>query len=101
MRALILLLLLTGCQTVAAQAPVTEPAAAPVCGPAIPLMQGITARYGEIPIGIGATENGTAVFMVSDRMSWTILHITPDGVACVLAGGDAWQPVMMDAGTPS
>lgn len=95
MRALILVLLLAGCQTVAAQSP--EPADA--CFPKEALFGQLAHQYGEIPAWYGLTDDGTVTVLTMGQQSWSIVSVRPDGMACLDKTGREWG--MPDVGTPS
>lgn len=61
-----------------------------VCGDRNTFLEKLNASYGEQPVGMGLANNGTMLeIATSGEGSWTILVTRPDGVSCVVAGGEA------------
>lgn len=50
--------------------------------------------YGERPVAAGIGNSGAVyeVFAAPSGASWTIIITMPDGVSCLVAAGEAWQP---------
>ncbi len=69
-------------------------AAQMVCGTHARVMAQLDMKYGEVRRGFGLA-GPAAIFEIwaSDEppYTWTILKITPNGWACVMAVGDGWQ----------
>ena len=49
--------------------------------------------YGEKPVAIGMTGNGSVTELLKsiDGDSWTIIKTTPNGISCQVAAGENWQ----------
>lgn len=74
--------------------------AAPTCIPRHDLIAALDARYAERQVVTSLEDRGTVVEVyVSPRGSWTMVAVTPDNLACILATGQAWQ--MVAVGEPS
>jgi hypothetical protein len=64
----------------------------PSCQTSIAAMGDILhARYGESIIGAGETPSEMVAVYVSERGTWTLVIIAPDGRACVGAAGEGWR----------
>lgn len=50
-------------------------------------------RYGETRQGVGLGQNNSIVeiYASRDTGTWTILVTMPDGIACLVASGEAWD----------
>jgi hypothetical protein len=64
------------------------------------LAQHLAARFGERPVALGAAEDAagpggavTVVFASAGGATWTLVHLWPDGSACVAASGANWEIV--------
>lgn len=68
------------------------PAAAQQCGPVDVVRVGIAAGHGQTLDGIGWTAGGAAMEVWTDRArgDFTVLIVSADGVACVMARGAGW-----------
>ncbi|MEC9345168.1 MAG: hypothetical protein VYB54_03005 [Pseudomonadota bacterium] len=51
--------------------------------------------YSEAPVAMGLAANGAIIEVLSSKegQSWTIILTRPDGLSCVMAAGESWQPV--------
>ena len=73
---------------------VTSANAQQMCGKRTDVVQSLSANYKESTAGVGLVNNGTVVeVLTSKKGTWTILVTRTDGVACVVATGDAWESV--------
>lgn len=62
------------------------------CGPVNDITRILQDRYGEKPVAVGRNVSGAMVLYGSvETGTWTILIIKPDGVACVVAGGQQFR----------
>ena len=71
-----------------------SPAAAqsPQCGPKMAVARQLALQYGEVPIVSGVSLNNAMKFFGNPRTgSWSMIVVRPDGVACVLAVGEALE----------
>ena len=77
--------------------------AEPQCAPVERVMQFLSAQHGESPVVIGLMP--TAMMQVwanPDTGTWTLLRITPDGQACMMAsGGNLEFAAPMPKGDPA
>lgn len=62
------------------------------------LTERLAARYGERPVAVGAATDAvipggvaTVVFASAGGATWTLVHLWPDGAACVAASGEHWE----------
>lgn len=64
-----------------------------LCAPRAVVAEGLAAKYAERPVAMGLTGDGLMleIFAGADAGTFTILLTRPDGLACVLAAGTAWQ----------
>jgi hypothetical protein len=64
----------------------------------------LTQKHQEAPTAMGLTSSGQVMqlFRSSDGATWTLMLVTPDGLACAMASGEDWSdlPVKV-AGLPS
>lgn len=69
------------------------PHTAPMCGEYGQLRSFLNDQFGEKPASAGLADDGTImqVFASLSAGTWTMVSIGTDGVACVLATGQAWQ----------
>jgi hypothetical protein len=58
-------------------------------------------HYAEAPVSIGLQSNGhlLQLFASAGRATWTIVSLSPDGQACVVAAGSDWSSVQPAAGS--
>ena len=63
------------------------------CGPRDLVVERLAERYGEARQSIGVTVNGAVVetFANLESGSWTITLTMPDGIACMVASGAAFE----------
>ncbi len=66
-----------------------------VCASRDVLVSSLLKDYSETPTALGMSDNGAVIEVLSTRdgATWTILMTTPDGQSCVVATGEAWEPV--------
>ena len=62
------------------------------CYPRDYLMAWLQETFDEAPIGIGVA-NGKLVELLTseDGVTWTLIITSPDGVSCLMVGGEAWR----------
>lgn len=77
---------------------------APNCVKRKDLLKQLEARFSEVPVAMGVSENGgvVEVFAAKDGATWTVTITMPNGFSCMLAAGEAWQdvPRVVFAGPP-
>ncbi len=63
------------------------------CGPMTRIAAALASRYGEAPVASGLSGSGAAIvlFATPDGGTFTVLVVRPDGTACGLASGNAWE----------
>jgi hypothetical protein len=64
-----------------------------ICGPFHVIDQHLSDKFGETLRERGATASGDAVVVLyesNDGNTWTLLRVTPDGKACLVAAGEGW-----------
>ncbi len=68
------------------------------CGPRGPLVERLSARFGETRRGIGLGTRNTIVEVFASEASgsWTVTVTMPDGRMCLVASGQAWEDRMDD-----
>ncbi len=56
-------------------------------------------HYAEAPVSIGLQSNGhlLQLFASAGRDTWTMVSLSPDGQACVVAAGSNWQSLKPEA----
>ena len=56
------------------------------------VIEQLKSRYQEIPTAMGLASDGSVLEILASKLgSWTILVTRPNGLACVVATGDAWE----------
>ena len=70
-------------------------AAATQCGKRDLVLRQLTEKYGETRRAIGMARNNTVmeVFASAASGSWTITVTLPDGMMCLVASGQGFEPV--------
>lgn len=64
------------------------------CGDRATVLRQLAAKYAEAPVSMGLTNTGAVLeVLTSDSGTWTVLVTTPQGVACLMAAGEHWEPV--------
>lgn len=64
------------------------------CFPKEAVVQNLGKEYGETPIWEGVNPQALIqIFVNQETRSWTIVGITPQGLACLLSSGDGWEPI--------
>ena len=76
----------------AAQAQIVQPVP-PVCGQRANMVQLLDEKYGETRRSMGLADGRGVVeiYASEETGSWTILITSPQGIACMLAAGQAFQ----------
>lgn len=52
--------------------------------------------HGERPVAVGVMPGGTSaieLFATSDGEKWSLVLTGPNGLSCLMAVGEAWQPI--------
>lgn len=64
-----------------------------VCAERETLLASLSKEFKEAPRELGLANNGTLVELLTTRdgSTWTMLMTRPDGTACVIAAGEAWE----------
>ena len=77
--------------------------APPTCAPFDDALRVLQREWGERPIAMAQADQIGPLIVLSgpDGASWTILVLRTDGLACIAATGQRWQPVTLPAGDPS
>lgn len=70
-------------------------AATPACAERGDLARFLEREHGEILAGGGIASPAIRfeLYARPDGRSWTIVAVRPDGVACMVAAGEHWEPV--------
>ncbi|MDA0786882.1 MAG: hypothetical protein O3B37_11405 [Proteobacteria bacterium] len=55
----------------------------------------LSKKYSEEPVAIGLASNGGVVEVLTDSAgsTWSIIITMPDGMACIVASGEHWEPL--------
>ncbi len=71
----------------------TSAEASAKCGDRTKLIEKLEAKYKEVPVGLGLSQNNKAAFEVyaSESGTWTVVMTMTNGLACVMAAGHSWQ----------
>lgn len=72
-----------------------SPVAALQCGDRDKIVAHLAETYGEGRVSVGLAENGAMVetFASPETGSWTLLVTSPQGLTCLLASGESFEPV--------
>ncbi len=73
-----------------------------ICGPHKDLVAQLAARFGEQPVVIGVSDNGHLIEILAQRASgtFTVVATTPQGIACIVIAGEAWEARLLRAADP-
>lgn len=84
----------------AAATPVAEAETRTACAERKSVIARLADRYGETLQSIGLQSNSAVVEVYASAATgtWTILMTRPDGISCLIASGEMWQPDV--AGAP-
>jgi hypothetical protein len=64
------------------------------CGKRDVLLRQLSSNFQEGPVGIGLSENGAVVeLLTSANGSWTLIATKPKGPTCLLGSGEGWQSI--------
>jgi len=64
------------------------------CGERDQILDVLSSKYHELPVGMGITSDGKFIEVVaSEEGTWTILVTDPNGPTCPIAVGEAWRKV--------
>ena len=74
-----------------------------VCAPREHLIARLASEYGETLKGYGLQGDRIVIeiYASDETGTWTLLATRPDGVACAMAVGEAWQADAQPKGDPS
>lgn len=62
------------------------------CAPRADIVAQLASAYGEHRVAAGLQSPGVIeVFASAETGTWTIIVTRPDGIACAVAAGEAWQ----------
>lgn len=65
-----------------------------ICGERSRFVEQLGAQYGESLNAVGLISDGALLeVMTSEKGSWTILVTRPNGISCMVASGESWQPL--------
>jgi hypothetical protein len=70
--------------------------AAPQCGPRAEVIAQLADRFGETRRAIGLASNNAVVevFAASRTGTWTIIATLPEGLSCLVASGESYEPLV-------
>ncbi|MCG8511930.1 MAG: hypothetical protein MI741_22160 [Rhodospirillales bacterium] len=74
----------------------TGPASAQTaCAAHADVVNQLSAKHSEAPVGIGLASNGgiVQIFSSKDGATWTIVMTMPSGVSCLMAAGESWENI--------
>ena len=62
------------------------------CGPHDTVLDRLQKTYGELPVGIGVTQQGDLLEIVAAAGgSWSVIISKPNGITCLVAAGEGWR----------
>lgn len=75
----------------------------PTCAPVQVVTQVLAESYGERPVADGLADSGQLVrlYRSEDGATWTLVLVSPIGVACLLISGRAWSDAAGEQGQPT
>ncbi len=76
--------------------PVTAIAAPPMsCSPRTDVLSQLAQKFKEAPVAVGMANNGGLLEVLTNGngATWTIIITMPNGVSCLVAAGEDWQPM--------
>lgn len=77
-------------------------AAEKVCSERSTFLDRLSHLYAEKPVALGLLSGGNVLEVLASKDgSWTILVTRPNGDACIVAAGEAWQDLPVVATGPS
>jgi hypothetical protein len=72
------------------------------CGPYDVIHTQLSGKYQESPSGRGLTQEGLMVeFWQSPAGGFSVLVVNPNGIACMVSSGEAWEAVEIAAPGPN
>ena len=79
--------------TVAVAEPPSPAAAQAPCKPWREVAQYLGERYSEHPVAVGLQSDGSLlqVYAATTTSTWTLVSMRPDGMACLIGAGKAWE----------
>jgi hypothetical protein len=68
--------------------------AAPACGQRAAVLAQLANQFSEAPAGVGLASNGGLLELLTSGRgeTWTLIVTMPNGMTCLLAAGESWQP---------
>ncbi|MEK0082485.1 hypothetical protein [Benzoatithermus flavus] len=86
-----------------AEAQTAAPGTPSLCHDYREIARELGAKYEETPVSLGLQTNGNLlqVFASARSRTWTIVSLMPNGLACVLAAGEDWEPLEPRAVDPA
>lgn len=64
----------------------------PPCAPLSVVTQHLQQQWKEHLAAIGSVTTGAVALYVSENgETWTLMYVSPDGIACVFASGEKWR----------
>jgi hypothetical protein len=64
------------------------------------LLRQFSDQFKEAPVGMGLSENGAVVeLLTSANGSWTLIATKPNGRTCLLGSGEGWQSLTRNLAT--
>ncbi len=78
--------------TAAAAEPMSQAVQAP-CKPWKEVAQYLGEHYSEHPVAVGLQSDGSLlqVYAAPNASTWTLVRMQPDGMACLVSAGKAWE----------
>ena len=78
--------------TAAAAEPVAQGVQAP-CKPWREVAQYLGEHYSERPVAVGLQSDGSLlqIYAAPATSTWTLVSMRPDGMACLIGAGKAWE----------
>lgn len=74
--------------------------AQPSCGPHDSLVGMIGDRFKESQAARGIANGALIELFVSQSGTWTMIATTGNGLSCIIAAGEGWEPIEIKPGQP-
>ena len=74
--------------------PAAAVAAPNTCSQRTDVIGQLSAKFKEAPVAVGVANNGglLEVLSTNNGSTWTIILTMPNGLSCLVAAGEDWQP---------
>jgi hypothetical protein len=80
-----------------------DPGAQAPCKPWKEVAQYLGQHYSEHPVAVGLQSDGSLlqVYAAQNASTWTLVNMRPDGMACLISAGKAWEKLTKPKADPA